>query len=167
MVKKLNTSTREKKQAPNVVRKYTIIDEYLCLFSFKKKPISEGFIHKLCEEFCKWANRDGKDGSDESLRLDDFADEMGVNKRDIERWRLKFPNLQEAYEYAKRRIASRREIGAMKRRYESSTVLKTQGYYCDVYRTEEERRAKLQKDEERPASSFHVYLDGQRVTEDK
>lgn len=133
--------TKERKRRP--------YDDYYCIYSFTKKPISEAWVNILCEELRKWADFDGdEDKKNESLRINDFYDGKGILPKDYYRLVDKWPQLKATHEYALRKIGSRRERGAMHRRYEASTIKNTIGYYCEISREEQKRLAALREESE-------------------
>jgi hypothetical protein len=70
---------------------------------------SQELLKSLAEKLREWAN------TDTALRFDDFLDEYCVPWRNYGRWREKSEALQEAHEYALRRLASRRWHMAFKK----------------------------------------------------
>ena len=112
-----------KKFQPTNTKKYVFLEEYKDLFTFKMKPVSEAFIEKLAEEYMAWAKKE------DSLILSDFCDERHIEPRSFYNWCQKFDSMKEAHDYAKRRIASRRELGALNRKFSETMVIRRQHAY--------------------------------------
>jgi len=131
-------------------------EDYYCTYSFKRKPISEAYIDSLCLRQKKFADYDGdSEGKGASLRHEDFLDSEGISPQDYYRFKAKFIQLQASHEYCLRRLASRREIGSLTRRYDSGSVFKTLAHYCPIYSEQQQITAKL-RDQEAEARQIIV-----------
>lgn len=128
---------RKKKPAKNRVWD----EEYFDIFTFKVKPVSDIYMEKLAEKMREWAQQD------DSLRLEDFYDLSGISPDNFERWYKRSLPLKTIHDYTIRRLASRREIGALKNELNVSMVCKTLGHYCKIYDSEEEKRIKRHEKE--------------------
>ncbi len=110
--------------------KQLFIGEYFNIHTFKKHPITTNFILQEAKALKTWADQD------DSLRISDFYDRQGYSPEMYHYWIDKFPEMSHANQYALRRIGSRREIGAMQRRFAESTIHKVQGHYDHIWREE-------------------------------
>jgi len=131
-------------------------DDYFCVFSFSKKPISEGFINDMSSRLIDFANNGDKNG--EAFRINDFFDAMGMSRGEFYRLVGIWPQLKSAHEYALSRIASNRERGAATRKYEASTIKSTIGFYCDISREEQKRLAALREETESSHENIQFVL---------
>lgn len=113
------------------------------IFNFDENlnyPVTMTFMKREAYELRQWAK------TEDALRLEDFYDFRGYSKRAFYNMLEACPQMQEAHEFAKRRIGARREEGALTRRFEAATVHKTLGHYWNVWKEEEEYRAKIRAD---------------------
>lgn len=110
--------------------KQLFIGEYFNIHTFKKHPITNNFILQEAKALKTWADQE------DSLRISDFYDRQGYSPEMYHYWIDKFPEMSHANQYALRRIGSRRENGAMQRKFAESTIHKVQGYYDQIWRNE-------------------------------
>lgn len=86
---------------------------------------------------------------EDSLEISDFCFEYGIRRETLWDWRKKYPDLQQDYEQAMRKIASRRSTGSYKKIY-ADTVFrniheydqqweKTNQYHADLKNNEEDK----------------------------
>lgn len=110
--------------------KQIFLGEYFNIHTFQKHPITETFFTREAKALKEWAELET------SLRISDFYDARGYDPKFYYYWVEKHPEIQTAHEYAMRRIGSRREVGAMSRRFAENTVHKTLGHYDPIWREE-------------------------------
>lgn len=127
---------------PNVTKKaFVLYDDYYCVNDFKRKPVSIVYLDDYAKRFKAWVdstkNVDG-DG-DEPLRLSQWLALEGIYHTDHTRWCKRHEPTRIAHEYVMARIATRREIGALKRRYDASSIARNQWKYDRVERAEQMR----------------------------
>ncbi len=127
-------------------RRPVVLGEYYNVHQTGMSPVTQLFIDRLVKELVAWADID-EDGK-ESLRLNDFYNSKGITTGTWEDLINKHPRLHEAHDYAKERIASRREIGSSRRRYDNATIARTIGWYCGISRDEQRRIAELKNVEQ-------------------
>ena len=137
MVKVINpiskSSKPTKKFQPTTTKKYVFLEEYKDLLTFRMKPVSEAFIERLSEEYMAWAKKE------DSLILSDFCDERHIEPRSFYNWCQKFDSMRDAHDYAKRRIASRRELGALNRKFSETMVIRRQHAYDPEWDKDKQR----------------------------
>lgn len=105
-------------------------DEYHDLFTFRKKPVTIEWIVELAHKVRKFADKNT------TLRVNDFYDGEGISPDDYYRFKAKCPELQSAHAYLKRRIASRRDKGALgagKKKFDAMWASKNQWRYDPLY----------------------------------
>lgn len=120
---------------------------YRDTFSWQEKPMNMAAFERLAEQLYEWSQK--KD----SFRINDFYDDHGINPSDYYRFCGYCPQLQSAHELALRRIASRREIGALTRKLEPSTVFRSLAYYDHIDKEMIEHRASV-------AAKYKANLEG-------
>lgn len=103
-------------------------------------PTTVKFIEQECIRLLEWSELE------DSLILEDFVDGRGYAPDTFYRWCKNSENLEEAHQYAMRRLASRREKGALNRKYDASTIHKMMGYYSKAWRQEQIFAAKMRED---------------------
>ncbi len=116
------------------------LGEYLNVHTFKMHPITAKFLEQECVRLVEWANQE------DSLLLVDFIDMRGYSPEIFSQWCEKHYNFEAAHQYALRRIGSRRETGAIFRKFAESTVHRTLGHYSKIWRDETILAAKLRED---------------------
>lgn len=120
--------------------KLIFLGEYLNIHTFQKHIITQSFIESEAKKLRDWANLD------DSLLIQDFADKQGYRRQLFYEWVEKYPVFSIAHEYALSRLGSRREIGAMTRRFAEATTHRTLSHYQDVWRNETIALSKLKDD---------------------
>lgn len=116
------------------------LGEYFNIHTMQKHPITKKFIERQAVELKQWADLET------SLNIYDFTDMKGYNPKTFYQWCLEYPEMEAANEYALRRIGSRREFGAMTRKFAESTIHRTLGHYHDVWKKETIMLAKLKEE---------------------
>ena len=135
MTKKLTTPQNT---IPKPQERKLFCDHYKDLFTFKTIPISQEFIERLAQDLIAWATTD-----DDALRLTQFITKIGIHPRTFDGWSKKHPTLKFAKEAALLIIGDRREIGALKNKYNANVVMKQQHRYNEEWWDSEVKRAEL------------------------
>lgn len=117
--------------------------EYLCMFSWRMKPVSEAFLDHLAQELLNWSI-----GNDDALKMSQFYTLKGIDKDDMARWCVKNENVNKAFNRAKAVIGDRREIGALKSKYNTAMVQYMMPHYDGDWKDMAEWKAKLNKIDE-------------------
>lgn len=167
MKKEIIQNNMENGLAANKVKSHAG-DYYYDVFTLRQRPVSWGFKLKLAEDLVAWAQID--ETGKESLRIQDFYNSRGISHQSYARWLDNCPALKEAHEFALSCIASRRELGALRKRYDAGSVFRSLGHYCKIERNEQERIASLKKDPEQKPTTFIVQmpsLDSSQLVPDK
>ena len=141
---KTSKPTKQKPEPANDTSKFWF---YRHTYSWQERPINSAALERLADDLISWSQK--KD----SFRINDFYDDQGINPRDYYRFCGYCPKLQEAHEFALRRIASRREVGALTRKLDPNTVFRSLGYYDSIDREMMEHRAAL-------AAKYKANLEG-------
>lgn len=121
----------------------TVYDEYIEGFGFPSKPISKHFIDRLAERLVEWARDD-----DDALKVSQFFIQENIHQQTVERWMAKYEHLRKAYDFATTAIGNRRELGGLKRKFDSGIVASTMAHYDKDWKKLAEWRSKLRNQEE-------------------
>lgn len=106
------------------------IGEYFNIHTFQKHPITSKFILQEAMRLKEWSELDT------SLKIADFYDMRGYDPKQFYRWVAEYDEMSLANEYALRRLGSRREIGAMTRKFAETTIHRVHGHYDQIWREE-------------------------------
>lgn len=130
---------RVKKSNHNKVpsEKSKIVEIYRDPLFMKEKPVSLNFLESLARDMIEWSKKDS------SLRVSDYFLECEIPNQMIYRWMDKYDFLKYAHEITMARIASRREIGAITRKFDSGAIERYQPMYDPEYKKLVEWRASL------------------------
>jgi len=139
-VKKKN-KTKDNSIIP--LERVKVVDMYPDLFFGREQPINEAIIDRLTQEMVEFAERE------DTIRPSQFWMSKRLNSAYIYRWKEKWPQLQNAYDYLMAWCAQRRDIGAATRKYDGNYIEKNQPMYDPEYKKLVEWRAGLaNKDKE-------------------
>lgn len=132
IVKDTTKDINEDKNVSNAVSVH-VLEEYFNIHTMQNHPATNTFMQRQALMLKEWSLKE------DSLRISDFYDERGYNSQTFYRWCNKYPEMQQSLEFAKRRIGARREQGALTRKFDSSLVQRTLGYYDYVFAQEQEK----------------------------
>jgi hypothetical protein len=118
------------------------VHPYQDLFFMKEKPVSLAFLERFAQEVLNWS------ALDTSLKITDFYLEKNIPNQVYYRWVKKYDFMKEAHETAMRRIASRREVGALTRKYDAGSVREFQALCDPEYREFIKWRSELRNKED-------------------
>jgi len=121
---------------------YVFFDDYTDLFTFKKVPISEAYIDRLATELLDWALN-----NDDALKMSQFYLGKGISYHSFSRWLKRSKNLEEAHNSALKLLGNRREIGAIKKKYDTSMIATMMPKYDEDWKEVIEWRSKLKEQE--------------------
>lgn len=134
------TVQKDALQAPQEPVQLLFLGEYFNVHTMQMHPITSRFVEREAIKLKAWADEDS------SLNLYDFIDAQGYSPKMFYEWCDKYSPLEAAHGYALRRIGSRRELGAMNRRFAEATVHRTLGHYSDVWKKETIQLARLKEE---------------------
>lgn len=123
-----------------------VVDTVFNVFTMQDYPVTLPWLEELAEKMVKWAD------DDDSLIFEDFLTEMGMHFESIKRWTQQCPALDVAKKYTLSRIASRREKGAMKHKYDTSMVARMMPHYSDSWKQIAEWNASLKESQDKPTN---------------
>jgi hypothetical protein len=118
--------------------KSTWRDEYEETWSLTRKPVNINFLKKLACDWVLWAKDDP-----EALKTMMFFYNKGIAESTAYQWMKEHDFLEQSHKVVKKFIGARREIGAIKRIYDSPMIRTTMHHYDDIFKEDEEWRSKL------------------------
>lgn len=140
------------KKSKSTEVKQLVYGEFFNLKTMQVHFETNTFIEQEAKKLKEWADLDT------SLRLNDFIDERGYAPDVFRGWCVKYPLLELTRAYALRRIGSRRENGAMSRKFAESTVHRTLGHYDSVWREETALLQQMKVDKNNEPANFTVVM---------
>jgi hypothetical protein len=90
------------------------VENYLSLNDFKYHPATQLFFERMAQEFMDWGDKE------DSLVVAEFYTNKKIPSSTFDAWFDKYQPMKRAHEYVKQKISTRKEMGAMTRRYDSS-----------------------------------------------
>lgn len=128
-----NTSSKRKKRAKKPVRDWK--DEYLCMWSFKLKPVKEEYLEHLGEEFIKWCReaREQKPDERDRFSLERFLEDKGIDVDTFTDWRKRSKKLAQSVKIGKMMLGNMIEEGLLKKRYSEKGSMFVLHNYIDRY----------------------------------
>ena len=125
IVKKSNSSTKSVKGSKVAVERVNSnkprwFDEYTDLITFKKLPVHDMYLDRLAQEMMFWLMED-----ETAMNVKEFVFKKGIAYDDYRRFLKRHESLRIADEEARRVFGVRRENCALKRIYDSTTVLRS------------------------------------------
>ena len=121
-------------------------DDYLDMFTMRKRPISVEYIEKFANDMVLWALNDP-----DAFKLAQYYRIRGVCGEDMERWAERYPNLKTANRYVLGILGDKREMGALKKDYDSGMVRTMMPRYDKDWRNIEKWRSLLREQESKAA----------------
>lgn len=131
--RKTPQSSTQKNYIPCVV-----VDEYFDAASYKRTPMTDIGLKKLGRDLTQWALHD-----DDALTIRQFFNERGMGDNSIEKWQKKSPEFKAACKLAMSAIGTRREIGGIKKKFDSNFVSSSMAHYLKEYKALAEWRSAL------------------------
>ena len=129
--------------------KVTDWHDYLNTMSLKMEPANDASIKRLALRLVTWARE-----CPDAWTITQFLNMEGVSRKVFAQWRVKSPELQEAFEAAVSIIGDRREL---KLKDDYTHLRFMQPYYSEEVLAEDNRKAKQRKEED-DKKSFKIEL---------
>jgi hypothetical protein len=136
--KNIKHSTAPKKPAKNVQNQPIVFEEYVDMLTMRKKPVSDAYLEKFAIDMLNWAK------TSNALVFGNYFHDCGVSYATFRRWKERSPKLAEVYEHVCEIIGARREEGGLKRKYDSSMVMKSMPIYSYDW-----KKLEIERDERR------------------
>ncbi len=132
---------RLKDNTPEETKPTRVFIEYRDMFTFRMTPISPEGIEKVAQELLDWAMN-----NNDALKVTQFYHKKGLSGTTVARWKELSPSFNEAHGEAKAIIGNRREIGGLKKDFDSGIVRTSMPIYDKSWRKNEEWRSTLNKE---------------------
>lgn len=133
----INPNNKKTSKKPNFE-----FDEYLNTITMQMFPSTKEHKQRFFTKMVLWARDD-----EDALHIYQFLDKENIHPDTVLDWVSKDKTLKALYDRAKRHIGYRREIGALKKKFDAATATYTLPQYCNIWRDEYRARAALkQKD---------------------
>jgi hypothetical protein len=129
-----------------------VLDEYFCLQKMQGKPVTQEFIDATTVKLLEWAS------FDTSLKMQQFYSTIHMTKSDFYRIKNRCKKLQKVYEFVLNEIGCRRELGALTRKFDPSTILKNLYLYDDEWKDVMEYHAALTRRREEEKNSGQIIV---------
>lgn len=137
-------------------KKWPLWEDYLCVYSFKRKPVNNAFKEKFALDWVEWQK-----SNQDCITIWKFPIQiLGIAKQTAQLWIENNENVKLAYTYVRWLCAERREHGAAYKTLDSSWIAKTHPLYDDEFKELEEWRAKLKETTEGKSNPITVELHG-------
>lgn len=134
MAKKLQSNTEPELSTNKTTYTY---DDYFCVISFKKKPVSDTYLEQLAHKIIAHAENKNIYKMEQIYVLEKHY------KSDIVRWCKRSEILNNACKYAFMIIGTRREVQGLTNKLNANIVLQTMALYDEDYKSLIEWRESL------------------------
>jgi len=132
--------------------------------TLRQKPISLFDIERLAVKLIHWS----QDEEQEALKITQFYNLVGIHASDFHRWLKRSDKLKIAYRNALDTIGTRREIGAIKRKYEVTMIKSAMPIYDPEWKELLKLQAELKKQNDNKFSGdLTVVMDNFGLKKDK
>lgn len=108
------------------------------MFSLRIMPVDDAYLELFAQEMIEWAITD-----EDALKITQYYNLKRLHHSTVDGWMERFPRLKQAHDIVLQVIGVRREVGAMKGKYDSAIVRSTQAMYETSWKKIEEWRANL------------------------
>lgn len=119
------------------------LEEYRHCFEMKLRPVTQMFLDEFGRDLMIWA-RD----NDDALAVSQFYNSKGVHEQTYYDWVNKYPDFKMSHEMAMSLLADRREIGAIKKKYDAGMISTMMPAYRKDWKAMAEWRAKIKGEAE-------------------
>lgn len=131
---------------------YTHFEDYICTQTFRQIPMSQAGLLHLANTLIEWSKKR------DSYILYDFLDHYGVAPKTFYAWVKKSDCIKAAHEFAMRRIASNREIGALTKKLDVGPFKHVQHRYDDAWREADEYHSRLKAKETKETNAGYIVI---------
>lgn len=129
-------------------------EEYFNTKAFAMAPANDEFKKRLAITLIEWASK-----VTSALDIEDFTDSVGVPPTNYERWIKSSPELKEAHEFAKRRLAGIRLQKSQEGEWNWAACRWALPFYGDKYLEHEKQLASLKEPEKAQGGTTYVIMD--------
>ncbi len=136
-----NPST-EKVQNAVTIETSLNFEEYIDHLTYDKKLFTTKVAEAYAKELTNWADTD-----ESALKIAQFLQKKGINKRTWYRWCQKYEILADANDFALMALGNRREVGLLTRKYDSQSTMLSMLHYDSDWKDMFAMKAKLMAQE--------------------
>lgn len=111
---KVKKSRSSLKQIPANKKWYELYDD---IYAYTTTPISEVFLDRLFQELIDWVEQD-----EDALKITQFFLRKRISSDTVKRFRARDKKYEQAFQHALAVIGNRREIGALKNKFNANIV---------------------------------------------
>lgn len=156
-MKKKPTKKKPRKATKSTTRKtkklIPLYEDYFDFLSWRQTPISIDGIEKKAEMFLEWATN-----NDDALLMAQWYNAQGICGNTINRWKERCPKFAHACNLVKRIIGARREVGALKKKFDSAMVRTTMPHYSSIWKELAEWEAIIKRPKEEEKQDTKVVI---------
>lgn len=142
--KRMQVIAKDNTEKGKVTKAVRWDDDYYCVYSFRRVPVSSAFKEELAGRLIKWVN----DPEQQPFKISEFLIMVGLPERTYYRWLPTCEALNEAHLYATAKLGNLREKSAAMHGYDPGMIKPTLGHYCKIWAEQQERVAQLNKKDE-------------------
>jgi len=125
------------------------------MFFYRQKPLNDAIIDEYAKAYLDWGLN-----NEDALVLKDFPISIGMYPKSFQLLMKRHEGLREAHQVVKAAVASRREKGAIKRKFEPGMIKYMMPYYAEEWKEIGEWHAKLkEKEEDSKKQNITVVID--------
>jgi len=137
-IKETKSNTKSIKHTKTIVSEpCKWLEDYRDYVSWEMKPLTNNLMKQICIDIVQWCKRD------DVLTIDGFFLSKNMDPNFGYQWSQKYPDFKEAFTFAKRMIAFRRENKSLVREVDSAFAEKMMPYYNQDWKDMAEWRAQL------------------------
>lgn len=148
-----SNTVKESKPSKIKLTKVYDFDEYLDMKTCSRKITSEAWAEKMAMTLVKWVEE-----NENALKMTEFYQHIGMYQTDFCTLANKYPLLAKAKAYARMVIGTRRELGALTRKFDAGTVNYTMPVYDPDWKEMVEWRSSLKQLEGKSGDNRTQYV---------
>ncbi len=146
--KKVTSKPITRRKKPTVF----VVDEYLDLKDYKRKPVTNTYLERLAKKLSDWAEEP------QAFRLHQFSKREAIPYTYLGRFCEKSEVFKNAYLDALLTIADRREIGGLTRELDGRMISASLPHYCHIAKGLAEWKAQLAQKLVQPPTQVTVIM---------
>ncbi len=123
-------------------QKCSLLEEYMNYTTGSKEVLTTLSIERLARELVAEVR-----GNEQMLKVNEFLERRGINRRTWNGWLQKYEILSEAYNFALMVLGNRREIGVLTRKFDSGSTSLLMPLYDEDWRDALALKAKFSNPE--------------------
>jgi hypothetical protein len=159
-MKKALKSTVDKNKSEKKQTLY--LGDYFCMKEMQPRPVTLPFLKLLATKLVEWVEKD-----ETAIHLRQFFQVMGLRPKDYYVWKERCEELQYAHDWAMSLMGMRRELGAIKKQFDSYMISRTLYQYSPEYKEAVEYHSKLAKKESEAANGGVQFVVIPKITSER